>query len=93
MSNEFKAEEWQHKNCRGTKKDGVPVFDGRKWTCSRCECGYVVNDKGGVSREDAEDSFWRYLAHVSFVARVKTVAVGESEFQESDLYEVANKVK
>jgi hypothetical protein len=65
LLNGLDAQGWRHIHCRGTKKDGVPVFDGRKWACSRCGGGYVVQD-AGCSREEAVAAFWTYLASGCF---------------------------
>lgn len=65
----FVAEEWMHECKRTTKRDGIPVFDGYQWMCSRCEMCYGVDCKNGATQERAEKSFWSYLANVCFVRR------------------------
>src|ERR1017187_9614478 len=65
MNDEIVAEQWLHDCVRSTKRDGKPLFDGKKWYCSRCEGGYYV-DVRGCSQEEANEMFWMYLAHVCF---------------------------
>ena len=58
-------EEWKHKICR-SPKDGHPTFDGKKWICSRCGCGYVVSIEG-ATQDEADEMFEKYLIEVCFV--------------------------
>ena len=84
---EFKAEEWLHKCDRSKKRDGKPLFDGKKWYCSRCEGGYYVN-VNGCSQAEAEQMFWTYLADVCFT-RVYSVmpCLAETMTQSSDEFD------
>ena len=61
----FVAEQWLHDCARSTKRDGKPLFDGKKWYCFRCESGYYV-DVNGCYREEAEKMFRMYMANVCF---------------------------
>lgn len=59
---QFVAEEWTHECARTTKRDGIPVFDGKFWWCSRCKSGVGV-DVRGTTLEVAITMFWKYLAN------------------------------